>query len=161
MKKLIILASLVLPLGAQQNATTYTALYEATLSAAAGASTLQQQTSPYKTASLIGVQVYCSVACTWTFESTSGASGSSTNGVPTSPGQTAVSSALHYSGSNASAGTVINKVVYSGADTKTLNFLDALNKSNSVIGRTAGQGFTVRFTSMTGDVKVTWLWREE
>lgn len=165
MKRLILIASLASPIFAQQTGVTYTKVYEVTVSAAAAVSTLQQPSSPTKTAHLLGLQIYCSVACTATFEAAGAAStGTQSSGVPTSPSRTETSTIVHYAASNAAAATnPINKFKIAAGSEYPIGFTEGTDgiRSNAILARTAGQNFTVRTDAITGDVKITWFWREE
>jgi hypothetical protein len=140
----------------------YTKVYEKTLAGAAGATTIQQPTSPSKTAHLIGIQLYSSVDATFELEATTAATGSSTNGVPTTPSYTPVSTVVHYADSNAADNsTNINKYTVPGGTTTGAMFLDGHGNSTAKLSRTAGQNFTIRSNSITGNIRVTWMWMED
>jgi hypothetical protein len=160
MKKYIIALAAFACTASAQNI--YTGLYEASPSAAAAVTTLQQPASPTRPLQLLGVQLYCSVDCIVTLEAAGAASGSVSAASHASPSQTTAATALFYKGSNAAAPSLpINKYVVLGGDTKTIGFTDLTGRSMTIIGKAAGQNLTLRTGTMTGDVKFTWLWREE
>jgi hypothetical protein len=69
---------------------------------------------------------------------------------------------VHYADSNAADATNnINKYNVQGGTTVSVMFTDHDDNSASVLSRTAGQNFTIRSNSITGNIAVTWLWREE
>jgi hypothetical protein len=159
----LIIASAVAAL-AQPYSATYTALYEKTVSAAAAVTSLQQPTSPSRAIKLIGVQIYCSVQCQPTVEFAGSASATASTAITsTSPSLTTPPTALFYTDSNATAPSVpMNKYVVPAGATQVISFIDErLGVSNTVLTRVAGQNVTVRTDSITGNVKVTWFWREE
>jgi hypothetical protein len=164
MKRLaLFLAAACVSLNAQSGPT-FTKVYSVSPSGAAAVSSLQQPSDPTKTVVLLGVSVYCSVACTADLEAAGAATGSSTNGTRTAPGDLTVSTALHFAASNASAPSepISTVVIAAGTDKQpdcTIGRIDG--KSNCYLTRKAGLNFTIRTSSITGDVKITWLWREE
>jgi hypothetical protein len=153
-----------LPRIASAQKAVFTNTYEATKSAAAGVTTLQQPSSPTKNIRLAAVQIYCSVACTVSFEAAGAATATlSTATANTQPKSTTAATALVYHDSDAAAPSApISKIVMPAGDTKTLRFNIVPNvDSTGAIPKAAGANYTVRTSSITGDVKVTWFWWED
>jgi hypothetical protein len=163
MKKAVLALLALCSLGHAE--TFYTAVYEKTLSAAAGATSLQQPAAPTKGARLIAVQVYSSVAATFEIEAGGTATTTASTAIATVPlGQNIGATLKFFTDSNASdTSTNVNKLVNGAGATQTISFADGA-KAGEIIGlipRVANVNYTVRSSSITGDIKVTWFWAEE
>lgn len=143
----------------------FTHIYEKTLSAAAGAVTLQQPAVPLKSGRLIGVQVKSSVAATFTIESSLPATTTASTAISnTQLGDTTKATFLVFDDSNATDATPeINSVDVAAAETKTILFNpDPLTgDSPGKISASPNVAYTVRSNSITGDIKVTLFWSEK
>ena len=162
MKRLLLL---FLPLCLSAQTYYFTALYEATLAGTAGVTSIQQSASPDKSGRLIGVQMYSSVAATFTFEQGNKATATASSASASVPvGQTIRPTLLFFIGSNSPAATQpINKYVLAAGETKTVMFTEG-SAGGSFIGaisRAPYANYTVRSSVLTGDIKVTWFWSEE
>lgn len=162
MRRTLLAVLIALPLMAQRSDPTFTGIYQATKSSAAGVTSLQQPSAPTKMVILEAIQLYCSVACIFTLDAGGAASGSTSSTTNTDPSKRAAATALLYNDSNASAATTaINVYPVAAGQTLPVYFTDITDKSRTVLSRTAGQNITLRTNSITGDVKVTWMWREQ
>lgn len=142
---------------AQSLPPTFTAIYEGSLSAAAGVATLQQPASPTKTITLLSLQLYCSVACTITLDAGGAASGSTTAVRPTSPSQSEAATARWYSDSNASAASVaIAKYYLAAGETRKVEIA-----GNMILAKAPSQNFTLRSNAITGTANYLALYRED
>lgn len=159
--KLLILLAVSAVAWAQSNIPTFTGVYTATLAAATGATTLQNAAAPTKGLLLQGLSIYCSAACTWTLDAGMVATATLGTTANVDPANTTAATARVYTASNAAAGVTINTGVVGAGGTTTLTFLDPKGISNTTIPKSTSVGITLRFASMTGDVKVTWMWREQ
>lgn len=142
----------------------FTAVYEKTLAGAAGAASIQQPASPSKSASLIKLQLYGSVATTFTLEGAGIASTTLSTAIArTRPGDLTLPTVQFYTDSNAAApATVINKYVLAAGETKAVSFEDPnIRAKPGLLHRSPAINYTVRSDSITGDIKVTFLWCEE
>lgn len=131
----------------------YTAYREASLSAAAEAVTIQQPASPTRTAYITGAWIYCSVACVVTLEH-SGSAATTTSFTPTAatPGIGA-STIMAFHTSNVGSGTVVSKYDLGAGETKSLAM-------TAVLPMVANSNMTFRIASITGSVRITWMWNE-
>jgi hypothetical protein len=162
MKLAIILLAASLAAFAQRPV--FSATYEATKSGAAGVSTLQQPATPTRNIRVFAAQVYCSVACTVTLEAAGAATATASTAMGNVvPGSAERPTAAFYTDSDASAASVpVNKIVIPAGDTKTVKCKDVPGQDTSCfIPKKAGLNYTVRTSSITGDVKVTWFWWED
>lgn len=153
MKKLLLILIFAASAFAQSNV--YSVFREESLSSAATALTIQQPSSPSKTATILGAMVYCSVATTVTLEhSGSAASATAVTPDPNTPGSSAAT-ILAYRGSNVGSGTTKAKYACAAGQTIPLDFTE------TSILRTSGANYTIRVASMTGTVYLFWMWRED
>lgn len=132
----------------------YSYFREVTLSASTDRLTVQQPTTVIRTANFVGASIYCSVACTITMDR-SGGIATSTAAIPTKVNPPAAAPTIVvFTASNGSAGTTINKYVLSAGQTLPIDLsaisLDVTNSNLS---------FTT--SSITGDVKIFLMWREQ
>jgi hypothetical protein len=142
----------------------FTALYEASPSGAAVATSLQQPATATRAIRIVGAQLYCSVACTITLEAAAAATATESTAISKMPGQTENATARFFTASNAVAPSVaINKYVVAAGNTMTVTFTEGADEGDTVgaLPRIAGLNYTLRTSSITGDVKITWFWREE
>jgi hypothetical protein len=153
MKRLLALALLSCGFAAAQEAV-YVAHYQA--SSTTNVLTLQQTSTPTKTATLfgdgLGVAVYCSEACTVTFEHSGTAATSTALAItPNSPGLGA--SAINaFRSSNVGSGTIGPSYQVAAGETKPFAYRATLPQS-------ANANITIRVTSATTS-RITATWRE-
>jgi hypothetical protein len=140
----------------------YTAIYEdATLSSAAGVTTIQQPAAPKKKARLIGVKVYSSAEVVVTLEhSGTAATTTASTSITRQPGVNELPTLLFYTASNAGAGQVWDKTTIPAGTEKTWGCLDE-EAWCGTMPKTVGMNWTVRSASMTGTLRVTWMWAEQ
>jgi hypothetical protein len=152
--KLLVLA-IVLAGSALAQEAVYAVSYAA--SSATNVVTLQQPASPSRSLNFVadglGVSVYCSEACTVTFEhSGTAATATAITPIGTSPGLG--NSAINaYRSSNVGSGTVISTDALAAGEAKSFRL-------RTVLARTANANFTVRVTSVATS-RITAIWREE
>lgn len=134
----------------------YSAFYEAT--AAVNVVTIQQpSSSPTKSANFsgegLGFAIYCSAACTVTFEHT-GTAATATALTPkgTSPGLGA-SALLAFRSSDVGVGTVIDTYRIAAGDTRAFSI-------RALLTRTASLNLTARVSSVATS-SITGIWKEE
>lgn len=127
-----------------------------TLSGAAEVITIQQPSSASKKVDLLTAYVDCSVACTVTLER-NGNPATSTTLTPqaVNPGEGTVT-ATAWSSSNVGTGTVLS-VISLTAGASVIYDLAGMNFSNK---NNRGENFTIRTSSITGDVHINVKWSE-
>lgn len=139
----------------------YTAVYEVNLPGTAGATTIQQPASPTRNARLIAVKVYSSAAATVTLEHTgTAATTTASTSITKRPGVSTSPTLAYYTASNAGTGSAWDIAVIPGGSEKVWECTDENKSWCGLLPKLAGANWTVRFASMTGDVKVTWMWTE-
>jgi len=152
-KTLGILALIAMSCGAQDTLNEYIVFKETSLSSSTEKVTIQQPSSPVMT--IVGevASVYCSVACNATVTQLGTAATATTlTTIPLNGGQ--ASSAVAFSGSNSSGGTVLNTIAIGAGVTQTIDL------SRLYIGKGSGSNFSIGTDSITGTARITVQWRE-
>jgi hypothetical protein len=153
-KTLGILVLIAMSCGAQDTLNEYIVYKQTSLTSAAETVTIQQPTTPVMT--IVGevASVYCSVACDAIV--TQLGTAASTTTLPTIPlngGQ--ASSAVAFSASNTSGGTVLNTIAVGAGATQTIDL------SRLYVSRGSQLNFSIGTSSITGTTRITVQWQEK
>lgn len=148
---LILLACCVPSFAASE---TYIYLREVTLSSSTDKLTIQQPATVIRGVEFVGGSIYCSVACTVTMDRT-GTAATTTAATPTKLNSiSSASSVSIYTASNAGTGTTITKFVIAAGQTLPIDLRETwISAANGNINFTT--------SSITGDVKIFLMWREQ
>jgi len=164
MKRIFCLLALILAAGLSLRADEYTLSDTEVLSGTATAITIQQTASVNTNVKVVGVYVYCSVACTVTLErSGTAATTTLTAPVATSPGY-AATTLTGYINSNVGAGTVVGQAggyPVAAGSYLALRFLGADGSSSVNLRRGAADNFTVKVAAISGTAKLLIDYRQE
>lgn len=153
MKKLLLV--LIFAASAFGQSKVYSVFREESLSSADTALTIQQPSSPTKTATILAATVYCEAATTVILEhSGTAATATAVTPDPNTPTSTAAT-ILAFRSSDAGAGTTKAKYACAAGQTISLDF------NGVALLRTAGANYTIRVGTMSGTVYLFWMWRED
>lgn len=132
-------------------------VYKATtLSGAAEVVTIQQPASGSKKVHFAAAMVYCSVACVIEIERDgTAATGTAATEVALTPYGTATAVGWHTS--DVGNGTTINTFDVAAGSTVTVDLVGVMLAQ----GGGTGENLTLRSDSITGDIKITIVWRED
>jgi hypothetical protein len=157
MKLLLLLLLAGLASGQQTFDARFALIKNTTLAGAAEKITIQQPASGAKRVRILSVTAYCSVSCTVTL-SRDGTAASGTALAPVSiSGNGAATTVSGYHTSNAGSGTVISipfRIAAGGTVSVEVPGVD-------LIGSGTTKNFSVTTSSITGDVSLQIIWREE
>lgn len=135
----------------------YGVYQEGTLATAAFVVTIQQPATKARTITLESATIYCSVACNPALE-VNGTAATATAGSPFAVNMIASPAtplALPFTASNVGSGTVVFRYPI------TAGAVITIPKSGLSLARTAGQNFTFRSDSISGNYRISVMWSEQ
>lgn len=151
--KRVLLVILTVSLLLAQGRGVYTYEKATTLSAAAEVVTVHLASGSQRTVQFIAATVYCSVACTATMERNGTAPTATVGAVSTDWGGGSIAaSAVPYYSSNVGSPTVGKTYNIAAGEEKPIDMVN--------VGLRAGQNITLRTSSITGNARIFFEWRE-